>query len=118
MAGRDSKRFRPQRAPEPLAKVLLQGSPDDAARVNAPIPPRAWQDVVGDRIMRRTRPLRLERKVLTVQAATAVWAQELTFLAPTIIERLSQLGFEIERLHFRVAAIDSPLRAAKPPRVK
>jgi hypothetical protein len=40
--------------------------------------------------------MRLERGVLTVRAATAVWAQELTFVAPTILQRLNALGFQVE----------------------
>src|SRR5579859_5929788 len=100
--------------PEPLAKVLLRSSGGEP-RDGAPLPPRAWHDAVGDRIARRTRPMRLEHKVLTVRAATAVWAQELTFVAPTIIERLGMLGFEVESLRFKVGpieAFDRPLRPA------
>src|SRR5215470_1800702 len=80
--------------PEPLAKVLLRASGGEP-RDGAPLPPRAWHDAVGDRIARRTRPMRLEHKVLTVRAATAVWAQELSFVAPAIVKRLAALGFEV-----------------------
>jgi len=106
---------RSKRGPEPIATVLLRASGSES-RHGAPLPPRAWHDAVGDRIARRTRPMRLERGVLTVRAATAVWAQELTFVAPTILQRLNALGFEVEALRFRVGPIegaDRPLRAAR-----
>src|SRR5437868_12971011 len=103
--------------PEPLAKVLLRASGGEP-RDGAPLPPRAWHDAVGDRIARRTRPMRLERGVLTVRAATAVWAQELTFVAPTILARLAALGFEVESLRFRVGPIEQPPRPLRPPAVK
>ena len=93
MPGRPPRR-QSSRGPEALATLLTRVSPDDGARRGgAPLPPRAWYDAVGDRVARRTRPIRLERKVLTVRAATAVWAQELSFLAPAIVKRLTALGF-------------------------
>src|SRR5260370_34732951 len=103
--------------PEPLAKVLLRASGGEP-RDSAPLPPRAWHDAVGDRIARRTRPMRLEHKVLTVRAATAVWAQELTFVAPTIIERLGALGFEVVSLRFKVGPVEAPDRPLRPAAVK
>jgi hypothetical protein len=104
-------------APEPIAAVLLRASGGEP-RDGAPLPPRAWHDAVGDRIARRARPMRLERGVLTVRAATAVWAQELTFLAPTIIARLNAHGLEVESLRFRVGPIDPVDRPLRPAPVK
>jgi len=115
-AGRKRAR-RSMQHPEPLAKVLLRAS-NGEARDGSPLPPRAWHDAVGDRVARRTRPMRLEHKVLTVRAATAVWAQELSFVAPTIVKRLTALGFEVESLRFRVGPIDPPDRTPRPARVK
>ena len=98
--------------------LLSRASPDDASPKGAPLPPRAWYDAVGDRVARRTRPIRLERKILTVRAATAVWAQELSFLAPTIVKRLVALGCAVESLRFCVGPVEPPSRAAKPLAVK
>jgi hypothetical protein len=100
--------------PEPLSAVLSKSSPDRAAPRAAPIPPQVWRNAVGARIADRTRPLRLDGRQLTVQAATAVWVQELTFLAPAILERLTAAGFHVDAIRFRVGPIDPPLRAAKP----
>src|SRR3954462_12622397 len=118
--GRPPPRKRAKRRridPEPIASVLLRASGGEP-RDGAPLPPRAWHDAVGDRVARRTRPMRLENKVLTVRAATAVWAQELSFIAPTIVKRLVALGFDVESLRFRVGPIDAPDRTPRPPRVK
>jgi hypothetical protein len=101
-----------------LSTLLLRASPDEAAPRGTPLPPRAWYDAVGDRVARRARPIRLERKVLTVRAATAVWAQELSFLAPTIVKRLAALGCEVESLRFCVGPVEPPSRAPKPLAVK
>src|SRR5688572_10352890 len=117
MPGRPPRR-RKRRDPEPLSTLLLRASPDDEGRRGAPLPPRAWYDAVGDRVARRARPIRLERKVLTVRAATAVWAQELSFLAPTIVKRLSALGCEVESLRFCVGPVEAPPRTPKPLAVK
>jgi len=120
MAGRFTKKRARSRLqqPEGIGTVLLRASPDERPREGNPLPPRAWHDAVGDRIARRTRPMRLDGKVLTVRAATAVWAQELTFLAPTIVKRLVSLGFEVESLRFRVGPIEAADREPKLPRVK
>jgi len=117
MPGRSPRRTR-VRGPEALATLLSRASPDNASPRGAPLPPRAWHDAVGDRVARRTRPLRLERKVLTVRAATAVWAQELSFLAPAIVERLTALGCAVESLRFCVGPIEPPSRAPKPLPIK
>jgi hypothetical protein len=118
MSGRPTRRSRKNRGFETLAVLLSRASPDDGAKQAAPLPPRAWYDAVGDRVARRTRPIRLERKVLTVRAATAVWAQELSFLAPTIVKRLAALGCPVESLRFLVGPVEAPSRTAKPLPIK
>src|SRR4051812_29084851 len=106
------------RGPEPLSSLLSRASPDRASRTPPALPPRAWIEAVGERIALRTRPVSLERKVLTVRAATAVWAQELTFLAPAIVKRLVAKGFAIDSLRFRVGPIENTPRPEKPPPIK
>ncbi len=112
------RRGRSHDRPEAIATVLLRASPDGAAREGAPLSPHAWREAVGDRIATRARPIRLDRKILTVRAATSVWAQELTFVAPTIVTRLRALGFEVESLRFCVGPVEASARVRKPPPVK
>jgi hypothetical protein len=56
----------------------------------------AWPSVVGDTIARRAWPLRIARDgTLHVATVSATWANELTFLADDIVERLrAELGQE------------------------
>ena len=49
---------------------------------------RAWTRAAGRDVVAVTRPRRLARGVLTVECESSTWANELTYLAPTILERL------------------------------
>jgi hypothetical protein len=111
---RMARRRRNLKAPEPIADVLSRSNPGGGARSSSPIPPDAWRRAVGPRIAERARPLRIDGRVLTVQTATAVWVQELTFLAPNIVERLRASGFDLEKIRFRVGPIEPALRALEP----
>lgn len=83
-----------------------------------PVPPRAWERAVGSRIAARARPLRLERGILHVIAASSAWAQELSLLAESIAARLREEGLAVTSLRFRVGDVDAPAlaRPREPPR--
>jgi predicted nucleic acid-binding Zn ribbon protein len=49
---------------------------------------RAWPRAAGHDVIAVTRPRRLLRGVLTVECESSTWANELTYLAPAILERL------------------------------
>jgi hypothetical protein len=99
---------------ETLGTVIVRAAPDQPPhRGPSPLPLWLWQEAVGARIARRARPVRLERGVLTVRAATSVWAQELTFLAPTIIAQLSSLGLAVKSVRFSVGTVDQLPNEAK-----
>ncbi len=51
----------------------------------------AWPKVVGERIARFSSPVDIEDGILTVQAANAVWRQELTLLLPEILRRYNEV---------------------------
>jgi Dna[CI] antecedent, DciA len=70
-----------------------------------------WRRIVGDRVAARTRPGQLRSGTLTIHAASAVWAQELSLLSTTIIERLKSAGVDASSLRFRVGEVE-PLAAA------
>ena len=97
---------------EPLGLVL---SRDAALRVpgtieTSPVPARDWEAAVGSRIAARAHPVRLDRGVLTVRAATATWAQELSLLSDAILFQLRGRGVVVESLRFRVGPVDAPER--------
>ncbi|MDI1478191.1 DUF721 domain-containing protein [Polyangium sp. y55x31] len=83
--------------------------PSDTSR--SPVPARDWEAAVGSRIAARARPVKLERGVLHVRAASSTWAQELSMLCEPILAQLKARGIAVESLRFRVGPVDPPERA-------
>lgn len=96
--------------PEALSFVIDRAGEHRFAKDRAPIPMHQWAQVVGARVADRARPLTLEREILTVRAATSVWASELSMLAPDILARLRERGFQVKELRFTVGAIEANTR--------
>lgn len=98
---RRDKEAGPAGAPVPLADVLaarleqLAGS--DMVRAC-----RAWNTVAGEAVRAAASPARLSRGTLTVACDSSVWAQELTLMAPEILERMRDLDPDVavQRLRF------------------
>lgn len=65
----------------------------------------AWAEAVGNDIARRTRAAKYRDGTLAVLTAGSAWSHQLTFLAPTIIERLRARvpGVPLRRLRFTIA---------------
>jgi hypothetical protein len=65
----------------------------------------AWPDAVGADVARRTRTSTYRDGTLAVITPSSAWSHQLTFLAPTIIERLRERcpGIDVRRLKFSVA---------------
>ena len=61
---------------------------------------RVWPQAVGALIAAEARPVAERAGVLTVSCSASVWAQELEFMAPAILERLNHAlsGARIMRL--------------------
>jgi hypothetical protein len=96
--------------PEPLESLIERAGEHRFAERKPPIPERIWREVVGLRIADRARPVSLDRGVLMLRAASSTWANELSLLAPVIIERLRERHINVESVRFRVGAIDPPPR--------
>lgn len=96
--------------PEPLESLIERAGESRFALRQPPIPERVWREVVGLRIADRARPVSLDRGVLTLRAASSTWANELSLLAPTIIERLNERHIAVDSIRFRVGAVDPPPR--------
>ena len=47
----------------------------------------AWADIVGDELTAHCEPVRLAGRVLTVRAASPVWATQLRYLTTQLVER-------------------------------
>ncbi|WP_437822009.1 DUF721 domain-containing protein [Sorangium sp. So ce1078] len=76
------------------------------------MPFREWEAAVGSRIAARARPLKLERGVLHVRAASSTWAQELSMLGDVITAQLRARGLPVQSLRFRVGKVEP---VARPP---
>lgn len=120
-----SRPSRPNRPRRPSTGLTHVGALLDAARGLLPkqeqpgrLGYESWRKVVGDRIAERARPGALKSGVLTVHVASAVWAQELSLLSATILERLEGAGIVARELRFRVGDVEpAPARpeAPRPP---
>ena len=78
------------------------------AKRQLPVPLAVWRAAVGPRIADRARPIALERGVLVIKATTSVWANELSMLAPKILEKLAESlpDLAVKSLRFRVGPLD------------
>ena len=72
-----------------LLKQVLgsQGLSDQLSRYQAWL---VWDQLVGEQIALRARPLRLRQTVLEVQVDHPVWMQQLQMLKPKILEKIQQ----------------------------
>lgn len=105
------RRRRPQLySPEPVDAILARAGEDRFAPDRAPISGPLWRTIVGPRVADRALPVKLDGGVLVIRAATSAWAQELSLLSDTLIERLRAHGIEVAKLSFRTGPIDPPAR--------
>lgn len=98
------------KSPESLEGVLGRAGEHRFALHRPPIATRIWTMAMGVRVAERAKPISLENGVLTVRVATSVWANELSFLQASLIERLRDQGVAVNELRFRVGPIEPPAR--------
>ena len=72
-----------------VLKVYPSKEPDDVRAVRAFV---WWEKAVPERVAQNARPVKLERGVLFVHAATNVWASELDFLKEDLLARLHRVA--------------------------
>lgn len=77
----------------------------------------AWPDAVGEDVARRTRTTTFRDGVLTIITPSNAWSHQLTFLAPTIVQRLRERcpGVDMLKLRFVVATGRSRTLLARRP---
>jgi hypothetical protein len=70
---------------------------------------RAWARAVGEPVASGTRPKAFRRGQLTVECASSVWANELTYLGPQILRRMDEVapGHPVERFRFVVGRLSA-----------
>lgn len=106
------RRRRKLEVPERIEDTLDRAGDARFAKNKPPIPIAAWRAAVGPRIADKARPVALDRGTLTVKAASSAWANELSLLAPQLLAKLEAHGHAVERIRFRVGAIEP---VARPP---
>ncbi|HEY5673046.1 MAG TPA: DUF721 domain-containing protein [Malonomonas sp.] len=106
----------PQKKAEKVGALLKQvlgsqGLSDQLSRYQAWL---VWDQLVGEQIARRARPLRLRQSVLEVQVDHPVWMQQLQMLKPKILEKINQQlpNAGITDIYLRKS--NSPMAANRP----
>jgi hypothetical protein len=89
----------PRRLGDILTPALGKLADSDEARAYA-----AWARAVGEPVTRGSRPKAFRRGQLTVECASSVWANELTYLGPQILRRMDEVapGHPVQRFRFVV----------------
>ena len=77
------------RRPRPLAEVLPGFRSRLAPATTLADVQARWAEVAGERIAREAEPVSERGGVVTVRCGSAVWASELTLMAPDLAERLN-----------------------------
>lgn len=90
-----------------VAKVYPSHEPEDVRAIRAFA---FWERAVPERVMENARPVRLERGVLYVHAATTVWANEIDLLKEDFIARLQKVAPESRIRSIRVKVGRMPPR--------
>jgi len=88
--------------PSMLGDVLAESRKFTLEKSRAPLDRYSYSLAVGRRIAERTELGELRGRELTVYVASPAWAQELSLLAPQMVERLRERGLSVERLRFRL----------------
>ena len=101
--------------PQLLGTLLSDAEAASAERAGIGVRLDTWRAVVGDRIARSASPGRIYQRTLTVRVASAVWAQELSFLADDLVARLQTAGVGVDALRFSVTKSgQEPAKRARP----
>jgi hypothetical protein len=95
----------PRRLGDIITPALGRLAGGDEARAYS-----AWARAVGDPVSGGTRPKAFRRGQLTIECASSVWANELTYLGPQILRRMHEVapGHPVERFRFVVGRLPAP----------
>ncbi len=95
----------PRRLGDIITPSLDKLAGGDEARAYA-----AWARAVGDPVSGGTRPKAFRRGQLTVECASSVWANELTYLGPQILRRMDEVapGHPVTKFRFIVGRLPAP----------
>jgi predicted nucleic acid-binding Zn ribbon protein len=87
----DNESTKPSKVSDILTAILTDRGWNSIAKEHRVF--TEWSEAVGATISDNARPIRINRGVLVVVVSSPVWAQELSLMKDTIIQRLnSRLG--------------------------
>jgi len=110
---------KPDRPAPTLLGQLVAGARQDLIRSGGcPLDRHTWKQTFGERIAARSEPEQLRDGILTLRVVSSVWAQELSLLSATIIERLTPLGYVVRSVRCRVGKLDEGSKARVPTRTR
>jgi hypothetical protein len=78
------------------------GQSRELQRREADLPVLAWRRAVGSRIADKSRPVAKQGTTLVVEVQSSTWAQELSFLSATIVDKLRAEGIAVTDVRYRV----------------
>jgi hypothetical protein len=95
----------PRRLGDIITPALDKLAGGDEARAYS-----AWARAVGDPVAGGTRPKAFRRGQLTIECASSVWANELTYLGPEILRRMDEVapGHPVRRFRFIIGRLPVP----------
>jgi len=95
----------PRRIGEILDPTLSRIDTSDQARAYG-----AWARAAGDAVAANARPRSFARGVLTVECASSIWAQELTYLGGQLLARMNELdpAHPVRRFRFLMRGSPAP----------
>ncbi len=103
---------------KPLASLLpdLFRQYAAAGRWPEPVAAALWNEIVGEHLARRTRPVEISRSRLVVAVPSSSWKRQLRPLREEIASRLNRaLGTGISRVVFRIDSTVEQEPPAPPP---
>ena len=95
----------PRDKPAALGSLLASSREAAARYAGTAIDREQWRRIVGERIAARTEPGAKRGRELTVNVASASWAQELSLLVNEIVVRIRAAGFLVDTVRFRVKEV-------------
>ncbi len=101
------------RAPRAVADLLVTAVPRLGDRLLELEIRRAWSEIAGVDIARRSRPQAVAGDRLTVVVDNSPWLQELTLRADELGERLRRRFPEIRALRFVLGTLEAPEAAPR-----
>jgi hypothetical protein len=103
------------KSPELVGNLLERARETTRRAAGRAVDAEAWRRAVGARIAERAKPGSLKQGVLSVEVASSVWAQELSFLERELVSRLAAEGVTVSGLRFwvRPSARAAPIESAR-----